>query len=500
MLNKPSVTIKRRRKEELPAPVRTRIPSAPASRGKMAGMTTTTEFDLGLIERYGGRGPRYTSYPTAVQFQPGFGEAEYRAEVQRSDAVAPEAPLSIYLHIPFCHSLCYYCGCSKIVTRNAARAEAYLALLMREIELQGRLFSAGRPVEQLHLGGGTPTYLDAAQLHRLMAALATHFTLRRDERREFSIEIDPRTVSPQDIALLAERGFNRISMGVQDFEVEVQQTVNRLQSPEETAGLIEAARAAGFGSVSLDLIYGLPLQTVEGFNRTLTRVLEMRPDRLAVYSYAHLPQMFRAQKLIHEDQLPAPAVKLEILRSTIERLTAAGYVYVGMDHFALADDELVKAQANGTLQRNFQGYSTHRNADLIALGITAIGQVGNCYAQNVKEIEPYRAALDQGRLPIARGLLMTADDRLRRAVIQEIMCQGRLDFAAVSRAFGIDFADYFAAELSELDRLAADGLIEGGASGFTVSPRGRLLLRVIAMVFDRYLAADRPRQAFSKII
>jgi len=460
----------------------------------------TPSFDTALIERYGGRGPRYTSYPTAVQFQPGFGEAEYRAEVRRSDAAAPDAPLSIYVHIPFCHSLCYYCGCSKIVTRHTERAEDYLGLLIREIELQGALFSRTRTVEQLHLGGGTPTYLDREQMRRLFEALNANFSLRPDGRREFSIEIDPRTVSPADIGALAASGFNRISMGVQDFEADVQQAVNRIQSAEETGALVRAAREAGFGSVSLDLIYGLPLQTVAGFERTLERVLEMRPDRLAVYSYAHLPQMFRAQRLIHEAQLPEPAVKLEILRTTIERLTGAGYVYIGMDHFALANDELVKAQQRGELQRNFQGYSTHGNSDLVGLGMTSIGQVGDCYAQNAKEVAPYRAALEQGKLPIVKGLLMTADDRIRRSVIQDIMCRGELDYGAVSERSGIEFERYFASEIANLRPLERDGLIEPTPTGFRVCERGRLLLRAIAMSFDGYLAANRPQQAFSKII
>jgi oxygen-independent coproporphyrinogen-3 oxidase len=460
----------------------------------------TPSFDTALIERYGGRGPRYTSYPTAVQFQPGFGESDYRAEVRRSDAAAPDAPLSLYVHIPFCHSLCYYCGCSKIVTRHAERAEDYLVLLIREIELQGALFSRTRTVEQLHFGGGTPTYLDSAQMRRLFDALNASFSLCPDERREFSIEIDPRTVSPADIAALAESGFNRISMGVQDFEADVQQAVNRIQSAEETGALVRAAREAGFRSLSLDLIYGLPLQTVDGFERTLERVLEMRPDRLAVYSYAHLPQMFRAQRLIHEEQLPEPSVKLEILRTTIERLTDAGYVYIGMDHFALADDELVKAQQRGELQRNFQGYSTHGNSDLVGLGMTSIGQVGDCYAQNAKEMAPYRAALEQGKLPIVKGLLMTADDRIRRSVIQDIMCRGELDYGAVSKRSGIEFERYFASEIANLLTLERDGLIEPTPTGFRVCERVRLLLRAIAMTFDGYLAAHRPQQAFSKII
>lgn len=461
---------------------------------------TAAVFDRELIERYDGRGPRYTSYPTAVQLQAGFGEDEYREQVRLASAGAGAAPLSIYIHIPFCHSLCYYCGCSKIVTRNRERADQYLMALAREIALQGELFSRDRTVRQLHLGGGTPTYFDHGQMQRLLEALSTHFNLETEAGREFSIEIDPRTVMPDDIAALARQGFNRISMGVQDFDAAVQAAINRLQSPEETRALVDAARATGFGSVSLDLIYGLPLQTVAGFDRTLDRVLEMRPDRLAIYSYAHLPNLFNAQKLIPEERLPAPEVKLEILGRTIERLTAAGYVYIGMDHFALAEDELTKAQRRGELQRNFQGYSTHADCDLIALGMTAIGHVGHSYSQNAKEIKTYEQSLAEGRLPIQRGLIMSRDDQIRGAVIQDIMCQGQLDLTKVGERFGIDARDYFAAEWERLRQLAADGLLELKPDALTVSSRGRLLLRAIAMIFDRYLAVAREKKTFSRII
>lgn len=458
------------------------------------------EFDRDLIERYGGRGPRYTSYPTAVQFRADFSETDYREQARLANAAASASSLSLYIHVPFCHSLCYYCGCSKIVTRNAERAERYLTALLREISLQGRLFGRERTVSQLHLGGGTPTYLDRTQMDRLMVALGEHFALQSDGTREFSIEVDPRTLSPADVEALADSGFNRISLGVQDFDPEVQRAVNRVQSVEETRDLVQAARTAGFGSVSLDLIYGLPLQTVATFDRSLDRVLELRPDRLAIYSYAHLPQMFRAQKLIVEEQLPAPSVKLELLRHTTEKLTAAGYRYVGMDHFALAGDELVKAQSRGELQRNFQGYSTHGECDLIGLGTTAIGRIGLCYSQNAKEIGAYQSALAQDRLPVERGLILSRDDRIRGAVIQQIMCHGGLDFGRVSERYGIDFAAYFSAELPRLAQLHADGLLELTARGMSVSPRGRLLVRAISMVFDRYLATDGVKRTFSKII
>lgn len=464
-------------------------------------MLSRAEFDLDLINRYDGRGPRYTSYPTAVQFTENFVEADYREQVHRANVQGAGGAMSIYTHIPFCHSLCYYCGCSKIVTRNRDRAERYLETLLREIALQGDLFGTEREVLQLHFGGGTPTYLDQGQMGRLMDGLRTHFRLSSAARREFSIEIDPRSVSLEDIPALARQGFNRVSMGVQDFAEDVQKAVNRIQSLEETRALVETARESGFGSVSLDLIYGLPLQTVAGFDHTLDQVLSMRPDRLAVYNYAHLPDMFRSQRMIQEDQLPSASVKLQILRIAIEKLEAAGYVYIGMDHFALADDELVKAQERGELQRNFQGYSTHANCDIIGLGVTAIGRIGHAFTQNAKDIETYESRLNLGALPIAKGLVMTEDDRIRGVVIQEIMCQSRLDFARLSRQLGIDFRTYFDAEWPQLQRLHEDGLLDSfNETGLVVSGRGRLLLRAIAMTFDRYLAEARVRKTFSKII
>ncbi|MCJ7556874.1 MAG: oxygen-independent coproporphyrinogen III oxidase [Gammaproteobacteria bacterium] len=458
------------------------------------------KFDQELIQRYGGRGPRYTSYPTAVQFHSGFGEQDYREAVERTNAMPIPDPLSIYVHIPFCHSLCYYCGCTKIVTRNQERAERYLVPLFQDLEFQAGLFDIDRQVQQLHLGGGTPTYLSPEQMARLMEKLRQNFTLRLDGQQEFSIEIDPRTASPEDIAGLGAVGFNRVSLGVQDFNPEVQKAVNRVQSEEETQALITAARQSGFNSVSLDLIYGLSLQTVETFDRTLDTVLEMRPDRLAIYSYAHLPQMFRAQKLVNEDQLPSPEVKLEILRLTIERLTGAGYVYIGMDHFALASDELVLAQQRGELQRNFQGYSTHARCDLIGLGMSAIGHVGDSFSQNVKDLGVYTAMLDRGQAPIERGYTMSDDDRLRAKVIQEVMCHGKLDFKAISDRFDIDFDAYFAAEIPRLQVLDKDGLIELESDKLRVTDRGRLLLRPIAMVFDYYLQHAKEQPRFSKVI
>ncbi len=456
------------------------------------------QFDEALIRRYGGRGPRYTSYPTAVQFHE-FTEEQYRQQAALSNR-RNDGPLSLYLHIPYCHTLCYYCGCNKMVTRNRDRAAQYLEHLFREVELQSELFDEGRVVEQLHLGGGTPTYLSEEQLRGVMAKLGEHFRLRGDGRQEFSIEIDPRSIRPGMVAALADMGFNRLSMGVQDFDPEVQKAVNRIQPPEETLPLIGQARDAGFRSVSIDLIYGLPKQTRERFDRTLDTVLEAGPDRISVYSYAHLPQMFRAQRLIMQEDLPSDDEKLGLLRHTIERLTGEGYVYIGMDHFARADDELAIARENGTMQRNFQGYSTHADTELIGLGASSIGRIADCFSQHEKHDHEYGHRLEEGHLPVVRGLVMNDDDKLRAAVIQSIMCRDRLVFADVEERFGIEFERYFAAELADLAPLADDGLVELDARGIVVTPTGRLLLRAIAMVFDAYLRARAAPERFSKII
>ncbi|MGI9236518.1 MAG: oxygen-independent coproporphyrinogen III oxidase, partial [Woeseiaceae bacterium] len=337
-------------------------------------------FDTDLIVRYGGRGPRYTSYPTALQFSDRIDADDYRRHARASNKAG--VPLSLYVHIPFCHSLCYYCGCNKIVTHNQARVDRYLEMLYREIEIQAKLFDRGRKVEQLHFGGGTPTYLDRDQLGALMRHLGKAFNFDDSDDREFSIEVDPRTVDDDRIRHLAELGFNRLSLGIQDFDREVQQAVNRIQTAEEVQGLVDSALESGFGSISFDLIYGLPHQTVESFDSTLDLSIAMKPDRLAVYNYAHLPQRFKGQRMINDADIPAPETKLELLHNTIDKLCSAGYVYIGMDHFALPDDELVAARHNATLQRNFQGYSTHRQCDLVSLGVSGIGSIGNLFAQN----------------------------------------------------------------------------------------------------------------------
>ena len=458
------------------------------------------EFALDLIQKYDRSGPRYTSYPTAPHFHEGFGPADYRAAARATNTEAPKRGLSLYYHIPFCDTLCFYCACNKIATKDRSKAATYLDYLFREIELQGALFDNDRPVDQLHLGGGTPTFLSPDQMRSLMAKTGEHFRLRDDDSGEYGIEIDPRETGPEFIAALRDMGFNRLSIGVQDFDPTVQEAVNRIQPAETTLGAIEAARSAGFHSLSLDLMYGLPHQDAATFSRTLEAVIEARPDRLAVFNYAHLPDLFPPQRRIRDEDLPSPAEKLAILQRTIERLTEAGYVYIGMDHFALPDDELAVAQREGTLHRNFQGYSTHAHCDLVAMGVTAIGSVGPTYSQNVRGLDEYYAALDKDELPIFRGYALTDEDRLRRAVITRLMCDFALDFRRVAGEFGIAFSEYFADELADLREMAADGLLEMSDTGLWVTPRGRLLIRNIAMVFDAYLRAKEGAQRYSKVI
>lgn len=463
--------------------------------------TKTAEFDLDLIKRYDGRGPRYTSYPTAVQFHDGFGEEDYKRFALASNGERPEAqPLSIYVHVPFCHALCYYCGCHKIITRHQHSADPYVEHLVEEMRLQGQLFDSRRPVDQLHFGGGTPTFLDEGQFQKVMDGLARNFGLHHGDEREYSIEIDPRSVDKDSIPRLAELGFNRLSLGIQDFDPEVQKAVNRLQDEEWTLFLIRQAREHGFRSVSVDLIYGLPKQTAESFTHTLDSVVRAQPDRIAAYSYAHLPEMFRAQRLIRNEDMPSAAEKLALLTRTVEYLTDRGYEYIGMDHFALPEDDLVKARHNGTLHRNFQGYSTHAELDLVGLGVSAIGKVGNSYAQSIKLRHDYYDAIDAGHVPVLRGVELTEDDVLRREVIHALMCGGVADMRKIEARYGISFPEYFPRELEEMQKLAEDGLVEVDADTIRVTPRGRFLLRSIAMPFDAYLAARLAEQRFSKVI
>jgi len=463
-------------------------------------MTITTSFPAELITKYGLTGPRYTSYPTALQFHEGFDAEAYQRHVQNTNDDLIPRPLSLYVHLPFCKELCYYCACNKKVTRNTELAELYLQHLDKEIAMQGRLFDADRQVIQLHFGGGTPTYYDDIQLKHIVEQLSRNFLLSRSASREFSIEIDPRTVNAERIAHLAEIGFNRVSMGIQDFDPAVQKAVNRIQDEDETLRLIDAARASGFNSVSVDLIYGLPLQTAKSFEKTIDSVLTVRPDRLSVYNYAHLPHIFRAQRMINTQDVPVPEVRLQLLASTISKLVEAGYVYIGMDHFALPDDELSLAREDGTLQRNFQGYSTCRETDLVGMGVSAIGKVGNSFVQNLKDIRDWQAAIDAGSLPVWRGLSLSGEDKLRRDVISAIMCQGNIRFEEFEQKYKIDFSTHFAPELQSLKPLESDGLIKLSEDSFEVSPTGLLLLRVIAMKFDEYLINDLQGKSYSKVI
>jgi len=455
------------------------------------------QFDSELIGRYDINGPRYTSYPTAVQFRPNFTAEHYRHAAAVSNTEG--GPLSIYIHVPFCTSPCFYCGCSRIITRDHSRAATYLNYLYKEIELQAPLFDGMRDVHQLHFGGGTPTFFNIEQFQGLMNKLDEHFNLVRDGSHEYSIEIDPRTLTPDMIPQLAVLGFNRISLGVQDFDRDVQVAVNRVQSVEQTLDAIRLAREHGFKSTNVDLIYGLTKQTPEKFARTLDLIIETQPERIALYGYAHMPHLFKAQRRIHEADLPDATTRLALLQLSVNRLTNAGYVYIGMDHFARSDDELVHAQRNGTLHRNFQGYSTRADCDLIALGVSSISKVGNVYSQNVKSLIEYYALLDKSSLPVQRGVVLDRDDEIRRTVIQEIMCQGHLNLTQLSIKLHIDFHWYFLHEMLELQTLKRDGLIELDDESMQVTPKGRLLLRHIAMVFDAYLK-HASNQQFSKAV
>ncbi len=459
-------------------------------------------FSADLLRRHDRPGPRYTSYPTAPQFSTSFGEQALREVALASNGDPIPRRLSLYVHVPFCASPCFYCGCNRIITRDTARGEAYLARLYREIALMAELFDRDREVIQLHFGGGTPNFLSPAQLREVVDTLRSHFRFSDSANRDISIELDPRFVSPEDIAALAATGFNRASFGVQDFDPEVQVAVNRVQSVEETRSVVDACRANGFRSVNIDLIYGLPKQTREGFARTLDIVADMRPDRVAVYGYAHLPELFKPQKQITTADLPDAETRLALLQLAIERLTTAGYAYIGMDHFALPDDELALAQARGGLHRNFMGYTTHADSDLVGLGVSAISHIGDSFSQNPRDLPSWQAALDDGRLPVFRGMRLDADDQLRADLIQQLMCQGEIPVAALERRYGIEFAEYFADALAKLRPLVADGLVQVDNGRIAVTSRGRLLLRNIAMCFDRYLdqpiADARPR--FSRAI
>jgi oxygen-independent coproporphyrinogen-3 oxidase len=460
-------------------------------------------FDEDLIRAYDKSGPRYTSYPTAVQFHEGFGEQDYKAWAQKTNEISRQrqnpTPLSLYFHIPFCDTVCFYCGCNKVATKDRTKAAPYLQRVHQEIAMQSQLFDAGRPVDQLHWGGGTPTFISHDEMRELMRMTGEYFSLRDDDSGEYSIEIDPREVQEDTLALLRELRFNRLSLGVQDFDPKVQKAVNRIQSEEKTFSVLNTARELGYKSISVDLIYGLPLQTVESFSITVDKIIAASPDRISVFNYAHLPAMFKPQRRINESELPLPAEKLQILRTTMDKLSQSGYEFIGMDHFAKPDDELAIAQANGTLYRNFQGYSTHADCDLVAMGITSIGKVGHTYSQNVKTLDEYYQRIDNGSLPIFRGIELNADDVLRREVITQLICHFKLDFDVIERQFGINFKEYFAVELGELVAMEKDGLLELDEHSVQVLPVGRLLIRNVCMVFDRYLRESK-EQKFSKVI
>jgi len=453
-----------------------------------------------LLRRYDVSGPRYTSYPTADRFVEAFNESDYlRAlEQRRHGPAALSQPLSLYVHIPFCESLCYYCACNKIVTRRHERSAAYLRDLEREVMLHTAVLGRQQTVTQLHLGGGTPTFFSDAELGELMALLRRHFALAPG--CECSIEVDPRTVDAQRLRALAALGFNRLSFGVQDFDPAVQKAVHRVQPAEQVFALMREARAIGFDSINADLIYGLPRQTPESFARTLEQVRELRPDRIALYGYAHLPQRFKPQRRIAAAELPDGGAKITMLSQALTAFMSAGYVYIGMDHFALPGDALAVAKRQGRLHRNFQGYSTQPDCDLIALGVSAIGRVGATYSQNAKTLDEYSDLLDQGRLPVVRGLALSRDDMVRRAVIMSLMCQGQLLYESIEVAWLLEFKSHFAAELERLRVLQDQGLVFLDDAGIHVTALGWFFVRAVAMVFDRYLQADRQRATFSRII
>ena len=451
-----------------------------------------------LLHRFDVAGPRYTSYPTADRFIEAFDADTYKTWLAKRSLVRTLQPLSLYVHLPFCGSICYYCACNKVVTRDRGRSAKYVRHLEREIAMQGELLGKSPHVAQMHWGGGTPTFLADAELARLMEVIRSRFQL--DDKGEFSIEIDPRALQSSTLEVLRRLGFNRISIGVQDFDPDVQRAVHRVQSEEQTREAMMQARRLQFRSINIDLIYGLPKQHVVGFNRTLEKVIASAPDRIALYNYAHLPAVFKPQRRIDEADLPSAETRLQLLSLAIRRLTGAGYEYIGMDHFARPDDDLSVAQRQGRLQRNFQGYSTGAECDLIGLGISAIGQVGPTYSQNVKSLEEYYDRLDRGVLPILRGIELSADDLLRRAVIQSLMCRFEVPIESLEIAHLIDFGSYFATEIADLLAFQKIGLLTLDDQWLSVTPLGRFFIRNICMVFDRYLREGRERARYSKAV
>lgn len=457
-------------------------------------------FDAELLRRHGVNGPRYTSYPSALQFNEDFGPAQFAEQARLSNVGQYSRQLSLYVHVPFCASPCFYCGCNRVITRSAIAGERYVDFLEREIARVGALFEPGREVVQLHFGGGTPNFLDGPQLARVVACLRRHFHFSQAQDRDISIELDPRTTTPAHVAALAEAGFTRASLGVQDLSLQVQEAINRVQSFEQTYAVVAACRAYGLQSINLDLVYGLPYQTLEGFAHTLDQTLALRPDRLAVYGYAHMPSVFKAQRQIPEDALPDAEGRLALLELAVQRLRAAGYDYIGLDHFALPGDALAQALRTGSLHRNFMGYTTHAQTDLLGFGVSAISHVGDSYSQNHRELRQWEAALEQERLPIMRGVLLDEDDTIRADVIQQLMCGGRVEPEQIERAWSIRFQEYFRDEIHALAPLVQDGLVRVDPDLIEVTPRGRGLLRLVAMRFDRYLAGGQLQGRHSRAV
>jgi len=458
------------------------------------------KFDADLIARYGGSGPRYTSYPTAVQFGERFDARAWLSALKESNTLPIPADLSLYVHVPFCSSPCFYCGCNRVITRSETAGQEFLVDLERELDLTARRIDHDRKVRQVHLGGGTPTFLSTGQIDHLLRLLTNRFQFAEDT--EVGLEVDPRSVDPADVGRLRKIGFNRISIGIQDLDPEVQQAVNRVHDETRVASIVGTAQAVGFDSTSVDLIYGLPNQTTEAFARTVEKVIEMHPDRLSLFNYAHMPHLFKAQQRIETDELPAPQTRLAIFRNTLTRLLDAGYEFIGMDHFALPDDDLARARRNGTMVRNFQGYSTRAGLDLLAFGPSAISQVGDTFAQNHRKLLDWQISVREGKMPIARGLVRTTDDHLRAEIISTVMCNGEMDYEPFERDYEFSFKSYFRTELERLQALVDDGLMRWKPQGFEVTPEGLLFVRAIAMAFDAYIQHDdNPSSSrFSRIV
>ena len=461
-------------------------------------MNNAPVWDTGLINKYDLSGPRYTSYPTAVEFSDDFDQQYYQSSAWHSSATGK--PLSLYFHIPFCQHVCYYCACNKIVTKRKEQADTYLNYLFKEIELQADLYNEEQEVQQLHLGGGTPTFLNQEQISALINKVSEHFKLSHGNDIDYSIELDPREVDWPMMSTLRDLGFSRISIGVQDLDSKVQQAVNRVQSETQIKSVLDAARTMAFKSVHMDLIYGLPHQTLDGFLTTIDKVIAMQPDRLSLFNYAHLPHRFLPQRRINESDLPPADVKLQILQQATRKLLDSGYVYIGMDHFALPDDELAMAQEDGTLHRNFQGYTTHSQCDLVGVGVSSISKVGNTYVQNHTDMTEYQSALEQNQLPVKRGLKMSKDDQIRQRVINELICHFRMEPGKIEQQYTIDFPSYFLSELTNLKTLEQDGLITITPEALEVTPAGKLLIRNICMVFDQYYQKQKNMKFFSKTI